>query len=178
MSKLGDFAFEVEYGLQNFWNWVKRNRFKTHVMLNLVMVIILLIVLSKASALNSGDTIIYNIMGDPTKISFEEVIAEECKRQGVDEQLVNAIMYSGDPADGVERIGLMKLHPDLNKEEFINISHGVSRLKWCLDKNKSIDGALMVYIYTKPIAQEMWKEGIRTTMWVENVKKDYNANRR
>lgn len=28
----------------------------------------------------------------------------------------------------------------------------------------------MVYIYTKPQAQEMWEQGVKTTEWVEAVK--------
>lgn len=35
--------------------------------------------------------------------------------------------------------------------------------------NETIEGALMVYIYTKPQAQEMWGQGIKTTDWVNGI---------
>ena len=38
------------------------------------------------------------------------------------------------------------------------------------ENNETIEGALMVYIYTKPQAQEMWEQGVKTTEWVEAVK--------
>lgn len=173
-NKWDDFKFEVEWGAKEAWKWIKEHDSQSQVIFNMIMLVILLVVLSKSSALRAGDMVIYNVVGGPaensTEISLEDVVKDECERQGVDEKIAIAIMNSDNPEDGVERVGIMKLHPALKKDEHVNISSGVSRLKWCLDKNKSIDGALMVYIYTEPIAQEMWKEGIRTTMWVEEVK--------
>ena len=50
-----------------------------------------------------------------------------------------------------------------------NVVVGIGRLKWCMENNQSVEGALMVYIY-KPQAQEMWGKGGKTTEWVEAVK--------
>ena len=50
-----------------------------------------------------------------------------------------------------------------------NVVVGIGRLKWCMENNQSVEGALMVYIYTKPQAQEMWKRDIKTTDWVNAV---------
>ena len=51
-----------------------------------------------------------------------------------------------------------------------NVVVGIGRLKWCMENNQSVEGALMVYIYQGPQAQEMWGQGIKTTDWVEAVK--------
>jgi hypothetical protein len=125
-------------------------------------------------------------------VALDEYTQEVCRLYDVDPELVYAIMYTKgfDPAnndvgdDGITRYGLMSIHPDLigkSKEQFgfgldvvesaySNVMYGVSRLKWAVDGNASIEGALMAYYYTKPAALEMWKQGIKTTDWVESVK--------
>jgi hypothetical protein len=124
--------------------------------------------------------------------ALDEYTQEVCRLYDVDLELVYAIMHTKgyDPAnnqigdDGITRYGLMSIHPDLigkSKEQFgfgldvvesaySNVMYGVSRLKWAVDGNESIEGALMAYYYTKPVAVKMWKQGIRTTDWVERVK--------
>ena len=116
--------------------------------------------------------------------AIKEMIKTECKRQRVDIELVYAIINSDDPDDGLPRYGIMKLHPELIKKYdanyrdgvgvvesiYSNMESGVKRLKWATENNETIESALMVYIYTKPIAQKMWADGIKTTKWVEEVK--------
>ena len=125
-------------------------------------------------------------------VALDEYTQEVCRLYDVDPKLVYAIMHTKgfDPAnnqvgdDGITRYGLMSIHPDLigkSKEQFgfgldvvesaySNVMYGVSRLKWAVDGNESIEGALMAYYYTKPVAVKMWKQGIKTTDWVEEVK--------
>ena len=125
-------------------------------------------------------------------VALDEYTQEVCRLYDVDPELVYAIMYTKgfDPSnnqigdDGITRYGLMSIHPDLigkAKKQFgfrldvvesaySNVMYGVSRLEWALSNNESIEGALMVYYYTQPKAQEMWKQGIKTTDWVEAVK--------
>ena len=117
-------------------------------------------------------------------VLLSELIEAECERVGVNIEIVYAIINSSYPKDNIPRYGLMKIHGDLIEKYNVNWadgkgvveSHkanvivGIGRLKWCMENNKSVEGALMVYIYTKPQAQEMWGQGIKTTEWVENVK--------
>ena len=125
-------------------------------------------------------------------MALDEYTQEVCQLYDVELELVYAIMSTKgyDPAnnqvgdDGITRYGLMSIHPDLigkSKEQFgfgldvvesaySNVMYGVSRLKWAVDGNESIEGALMAYYYTKPVAVKMWKQGVKTTGWVEMVK--------
>ena len=48
--------------------------------------------------------------------AIKEMIKTECKRQGVDIELVYAIINSEEVNDGTPRYGIMKLHPDLIKK--------------------------------------------------------------
>lgn len=142
--------------------------------------------------------ITYNIVESAEQVAVEErvevdlgkairqVIETECERQNVDINLVYAIIYSDDVADGTPRYGIMRIHPDLLSKYdammgkgpgvvesiYSNAVAGITRLNWALKNNSTIEGALMAYIYTKPIAQEMWKEGVSTTNWVESVKEN------
>ncbi len=116
-------------------------------------------------------------------VLLSELIEAECERVGVNMEIVYAIINSPYP-DSEPRYGLMKIHGDLIDKYNVNWSDGegvvesvkanvvvgIGRLKWCMENNQSVDGALMVYIYTKPQAQEMWGQGVKTTEWVENVK--------
>ena len=117
---------------------------------------------------------------------------ELCDLYDVDKDLVYAVMSTADydpthnsmAEDGIPRYGLMSIHPDLigkSKTQFdwrldvvessySNLAYGVYRLAWALSDNESLEGALMSYYYTKPVALEMWKQGIKTTDWVEEVK--------
>ena len=160
----------------------------------LIAALLIILLLTGNTPIIHGDTVI-NITEPTSGISevqsvelgkaIKEVIRVECEKQGVPESLVYAIINSPDPTeDRLPRYGVMKLHPDLiNKYNanypdgmgivmsiYSNVVSGVERLAWCLDNNASIEGALMVYIYTKPQAQEMWGQGIKTTDWVEAVK--------
>lgn len=115
---------------------------------------------------------------------LSEIITNECERVGVNIEIVDAIINSSYPKDNIPRYGLMKIHGDLIEKYNVNWadgkgvveSHkanvivGIGRLKWCMENNQSVEGALMVYIYTKPQAQEMWEQGVKTTEWVEAVK--------
>lgn len=117
--------------------------------------------------------------------TLQSVIEFQCNRYEVDPQLVYAVIFSGPPTeDGLPRFGIMKLHPDLVSKYdakytqgvgvvesvYSNVECGVERLAWALENNATLEGALMAYIYTKPKAQEMWRQGVRTTDWVESVK--------
>ena len=116
---------------------------------------------------------------------LSEIITNECERVGVNKNIVYAIINSPYP-DSEPRYGLMKIHGNLIEKYNVNWSDGegvvesvkanvvvgIGRLKWCMENNQSVEGALMVYIYTKPQAQEMWAKGIKTTEWVENVKEE------
>jgi hypothetical protein len=116
--------------------------------------------------------------------AIKEMIKTECKRDKVDINLVYAIINSSDPGDNIPRYGIMKLHPDLIKKYdvnyregvgvvdsiYSNMESGIKRLAWCMENNETLEGALMVYIYTKPQAQDMWAQGKKTTDWVEGVK--------
>ncbi len=118
-------------------------------------------------------------------VLLSELIEAECERVGVNIEIVYAIINSPYP-DSEPRYGLMKIHGDLIDKYNVNWSDGegvvesvkanvvvgIGRLKWCMENNSSLEGALMVYIYTKPQAQEMWSNGIKTTEWVENVKEE------
>ena len=125
--------------------------------------------------------------------ALDEYTQEVCRLYDVDPELVYAIMYTKgfDPAnnqvgdDGITRYGLMSIHPDLigkSKEQFgfrldvvesaySNVMYGVSRLKWAVDGNESIEGALMAYYYTVPEAQKMWAKGVKGTEWTREVMK-------
>ncbi len=116
-------------------------------------------------------------------VLLSELIEAECERVGVNKNIVYAIINSPYP-DSEPRYGLMKIHGDLIDKYNVNWSDGegvvesvkanvvagIGRLKWSMENNQSAEGALMVYIYTKPKAQEMWLNGIKTTEWVEAVK--------
>lgn len=115
---------------------------------------------------------------------LSSIIENECDRQNVDIELVYEIINSPQPNDGVVRYGLMKIHEDLVEKYNVNwsdgegvienveanILSGIGRLKWAKANNASFEGMMMVYIYTKPEAQKMWADGIKTTKWVEEVK--------
>ena len=115
-------------------------------------------------------------------VLLSELIEAECERVGVNKNIVYAIINSPYP-DSEPRYGLMKIHGDLIDKYNVNWSDGcgvvesvkanvvvgIGRLKWCMENNQSVEGALMVYIYTKPQAQEMWKRDIKTTDWVNAV---------
>ena len=118
-------------------------------------------------------------------VLLSELIEAECERVGVNKNIVYAIINSPYP-DSEPRYGLMKIHGDLIEKYNVNWSDGegvvesvkanvvvgIGRLKWCMENNQSVEGALMVYIYTKPQAQEMWAKGTKTTKWVESVKEE------
>lgn len=120
----------------------------------------------------------------PLGKAIKEVIKTQCNLRGVDQNLVYAIINSADVEDGEYRIGIMKLHPDLRQKYdkhmgkgpgvvesiYSNAVAGIDRLKWCFDTNASFEGAMMVYVYTKPVAQEMWAQDIVTTEWIESIK--------
>lgn len=117
--------------------------------------------------------------------TLQSAIEFQCNRYEVDPQLVYAVIFSGPPTeDGVPRFGIMKLHPGLISKYdakypqgvgvvesvYSNVECGVERLAWALEDNATLEDALMAYIYTKPEAQKMWADGIKTTKWVEEVK--------
>ena len=133
---------------------------------------------------------IEEVVAEPTinpqieNVLLSELIEAECERVGVNKNIVYAIINSAYPKDNIPRYGLMKIHGDLIEKYNVNWSDGegvvesvkanvvvgIGRLKWCMENNQSVEGALMVYIYTKPQAQEMWAKGTKTTEWVEAVK--------
>ena len=209
MNKLKNLWDEIVFQVEDFYYWQKwkfprKTKLKIQRTLNtslLVVVTILLIalIIGGMGTEEPQTLVTYNI--DETTVyadspevvatvtlgkAIQEVIKTECKRQDVDINLVYAIINSGDPEDGVERIGVMKIHPDLREKYdksyhkdvgiresiYSNAVKGIERIKWVTENNKTIEGALMVYIYTKPQAQEMWKEGVSTTNWVESVKEN------
>ena len=131
---------------------------------------------------------IEEVVAEPTinpqieNVLLSELIEAECERVGVSKNIVYAIINSPYP-DSEPRYGLMKLHGDLIEKYNVNWSDGcgvvesvkanvvvgIGRLKWSMENNQSVEGALMVYIYTKPQAQEMWKRDIKTTDWVNGI---------
>jgi hypothetical protein len=203
MDKIKNLREEIVYQLDEFGNWLnwkfpykKRARMlKVFTGVSQVAIMILLIVL--IIAVMGLEQTTYNIT-EITEIhegevkdtqvvlgkAVKEMIKTECKRQGVDIELVYAIINSEEVNDGTPRYGIMKLHPDLIKKYdanyrdgvgvvesiYSNMESGVKRLKWATENNETIESALMVYIYTKPEAAKMWADGIKTTMWVEEVK--------
>lgn len=209
MDKLKNLWDEIVYQLEDFYYWQKwkfprKTKLKIQRTLNtslLVVVTILLIALiiggmgteepQTLVTYNIDETTVY---ADSTEVvatvtlgkAIKEVIKTECKRQGVDINLVYAIINSPEVGDGIERIGVMKLHPDLREKYdksyhkdvgiresiYSNAVKGIERIKWVTENNETLEGALMCYIYTKPQAQEMWGQGIKTTEWVENVKEE------
>jgi len=163
----------------------------------LYLIVLFLIIISSRLGNIGNTTIHYN---EPTQLTtsggietsqtvelgkaIKEVIRVECAIRNVDANLVYAIINSQPPDDGIPRYGVMKIHPELIKKYdadygedvgvvdsiYSNVVAGVERLEWCLDNNASIEGALMVYIYTQPEAKKMWEMGIRSTDWVDAVK--------
>lgn len=116
--------------------------------------------------------------------ALTELIKSECERQNVSESLVYAIINSPYPDDNIPRYGVMKLHEDLVDKYNVNwdegegiienpkanVMAGIGRLKWAAENNASLDGILMVYIYTKPNAQRLWADEAKTTEWVESLR--------
>lgn len=205
MDKLKNLWEEIVYQVDDFIFWItwkfpykkRAKMLKVFTGVSQVAIMILLIVLIIAVMGLEQNQTTYN-MTEITEIhegevketqvvlgkAIKEMIKTECKRQGVDIELVYAIINSEEVNDGTPRYGIMKLHPDLIKKYdanyrdgvgvvesiYSNMESGVKRLKWATENNETIEDALMVYIYTKPIAQKMWKQGIKTTDWVEMVK--------
>ena len=206
MDKLKNLWDEIVYQLEDFYYWQKwkfprKTKLKIQRTLNtslLVVVTILLIalIIGGMGTEEPQTLVTYNI--DETTVyadspevvatvtlgkAIKEVIKTECKRQGVDINLVYAIINSPEVGDGIPRIGVMKIHPDLREKYdetsrdgvgiresiYSNAVKGIERLKWATENNETIEGALMVYIYTKPQAQEMWANGIRSTEWVDGI---------
>ena len=206
MNKLKNLWDEIVFQVEDFyywqkWKFPKKAKLKIQRTLNtslLVIITALLIALIVGGMGNEPQTLVtYNI--DETTVyadspevvatvtlgkAIKEVIKTECKRQDVDINLVYAIINSPEVGDGIPRIGVMKIHPDLREKYdksyhkdvgiresiYSNAVKGIERIKWVTENNETLEGALMCYIYTKPKAQEMWSKGIRTTEWVEAVK--------
>ena len=63
--------------------------------------------------------------------------------------------------------------PDIVESAYSNCSAGVQRLKWALDNNESMQGALMSCYYTQPIARKMWVNGIHSTPLTRQIEKKY-----
>lgn len=192
--------FKIRFNLKEEESIVKTiNRLIFYTIPILLIITIVLLVTSQKI---EETTIIYNITEampqnmpsaaveqkttDTLGKAIKETIHNECVRQKVDENLVYAIINSPLPTeDAFTRSGIMKIHPDLvdkyNKQEsgpgvlesiYSNAVAGIGRLAWALENNNTLDGTLMVYIYTKPQAQEMWSKGTKTTKWVESVKEE------
>jgi hypothetical protein len=141
------------------------------------------------------DTIVIrNESGELSKALTQYTI-DVCKLYDLDPNWMFAIMATNEfnpdktlvADDGITRYGICSIHPDIigtAKEKFdfkvdlvesaySNIFVGIDRLAWALEKNDSVQGALMVYFYTKPEAQKLWNKNIRTTEWVETVITEY-----
>jgi hypothetical protein len=157
-----------------------------------ILLIIVLVGMAKPNVNNENLNVTYNITNaEVEQISTEvelgkairEVIKTQCNLRKVDINLVYAIINSEEVEDEY-RIGVMKLHPNLREKYdaqmgegpgiiesiYSNAVAGIDRLAWCLKNNESLEGALMVYYYTKPEAQKMWAKGIKTTEWVDGIK--------
>jgi hypothetical protein len=208
MDKLKNLWEEIVYQLDKFGYWLnwkfpykKRARIRKALREILLYVTVVLLVVLIFKSYQPVETQKYEITYNITEAqateqtvepktelgkAIKEMIKTECKRQGVDINLVYAIINSEEVNDGTPRYGIMKLHPDLIKKydanyrdgvgvvESIhsNMESGIKRLKWATENNETIESALMVYIYTKPEAQKMWADGIKTTKWVEEVKRE------
>lgn len=75
---------------------------------------------------------------------------------------INALLIS----DSRKYVGKV----DIVESAYSNIAYGIIRLEWALENNDSLEGALMAYYHTQPVARKMWAKGVKTTEWVEQVK--------
>jgi len=122
-------------------------------------------------------------------------IEDVCKEWGVDKelalayietvsgnnpQLVTRVDTSGDGNPDIVRYGLFQLHSDLIakydnvvESAWGNAYAGIERLAWALEDNGSLQGALMAHYYTKPVAQDMWRAGVKSTDVIDDIISNY-----
>ena len=125
--------------------------------------------------------------------ALERSVEYDCAYYGVDRELVYAyieVVSHNDirlvsRLDGEVYYGAFQLHsslinkyrkensPDIVESAYSNCSAGVQRLKWALDNNESMQGALMSCYYTQPIARKMWVNGIHSTPLTRQIEKKY-----
>lgn len=195
-EKIWDIWFDVCYYTEPFRKKLKQKitpyrirevkKWIDSIVLYAILVVVVMIL---TQPMAKSVEVLYDLTTMPVEIENEnigkalnEVIKEECYKNDVPIELVYAIINTNLPPMDVPRYGIMQLHPDLLKKykdrfavsvvesQYSNVVAGIERLAWALNKNETIEGALMVYYYTQPKAQEMWKRGIKTTDWVEEVK--------
>jgi len=125
--------------------------------------------------------------------ALERSIEYDCVYYGVDRELVYAYIETVSHndirlvsrIDGEVYYGAFQLNsrlinkyrkdnsPDIVESAYSNCSIGIQRLKWALDNNESMQGALMSCYYTQPIARKMWVNGVRSTPLTKTIEKNY-----
>lgn len=131
---------------------------------------------------------------------MSQYISDVCKDFGVNEelalayietvsgnnpQLVTRVDTSGDGNPDIVRYGLFQLHSDLLakydnvvESAWGNAYAGIERLAWALEDNGSLQGALMAHYYTKPVAQEMWRAGVKSTDIIDAIISNYERRKK
>jgi len=125
--------------------------------------------------------------------ALERAIEYDCTYYGVDRDLVYAYIETvshNDTSlvtrqDGQVYYGAFQLNAsligkyrkagslDIAESCYSNCSAGIQRLKWALDSNESMQGALMSCYYTQPVARKMWVNGVRSTPLTKTIEKNY-----